>query len=56
VLPRTLSKLLKQEWKQLEVDSGFQDYTVHEFDELLMEFVSSHASEQDRFDLVNQLR
>jgi hypothetical protein len=56
VFRRILSKLLKQEWKQLEVESGFQDYTIHEFEELLMEFVSSHASEQDCFDLVNQLR
>jgi transposase InsO family protein len=56
VFPRTLSKLLKQEWKQLEGESEFADYSVNDFEELLMEFVASHSSEQDRFDLVNQLR
>jgi hypothetical protein len=51
-----LHKGLKQEWKQLEAESGFIDYSVDEFEELLMEFVAAHSPEQDRNDLVNQLR
>ncbi len=56
VFPRTLMTTLKQEWKQLEVDSEFIEYSSNDFEELLMEFVASLASEQDRSDLVNQLR
>jgi hypothetical protein len=56
VFPRTLSKLLKHKRKQLELQSEFEDYSTNDFEELLIEFVGSHSSEQDRFDLVNQLR
>jgi hypothetical protein len=56
VFPRTLSKTLRQEWKQLETDSGFSEYNVHEFDEIMTEFVASYSSEQDRSYLLNQLR
>jgi hypothetical protein len=56
VFPRTLHKGLKQKWKQLEAESGFIDHSIDEFEELLMEFVAAHSSEQDRSDLVNQLR
>jgi hypothetical protein len=56
VFPRTLKYTIRQEWKQLEADSGFQEYNVDDFEELLMEFVDSLASDQDHSDLVNQLR
>jgi hypothetical protein len=51
VFPRTLHKGLRQKWRQWEAVSGFID-----LEELSMEFVASHSSEQDRSNLVNQLR
>jgi hypothetical protein len=47
---------LTTKWKQLETESDFLDYTIHEFDELMMEFVASYSSEQYRSDLLNRLR
>jgi hypothetical protein len=34
VFPRTMSKTLRQEWKQLETESELIDFTIQEFDAL----------------------
>jgi hypothetical protein len=56
VFPRTLSLTLNKEWKQLETVTMFRDYSIQHFDELLMKFIASYTSDQDRIDLVNQIR
>jgi hypothetical protein len=56
VFPRTLKSTLRQEWRQVEIDLALDQFDIHHFEELMTEFVATFASEQDRSDLVNQLR
>ena len=56
VFPRTLKGMLRQEWRQVELDLALNQFDIHHFDELMTEFIAKFASDEDRIDLVNQLR
>jgi hypothetical protein len=55
VFPRTLSLPLAAIWDQLVVNYTNDDHTEANFDDKLREFVASHATDQDRHELVQQL-
>eukprot|EP00543_Licmophora_paradoxa_P015720 CAMPEP_0202474044 /NCGR_PEP_ID=MMETSP1360-20130828/92170_1 /ASSEMBLY_ACC=CAM_ASM_000848 /TAXON_ID=515479 /ORGANISM="Licmophora paradoxa, Strain CCMP2313" /LENGTH=541 /DNA_ID=CAMNT_0049101141 /DNA_START=63 /DNA_END=1689 /DNA_ORIENTATION=+ len=56
VLPRTLSQTLLTTWEQVLADDPPEDQTEDSFDAALCNFVASDATEEDRYDLVQQLR
>ena len=61
VFPRTLSIVLRAVWDQLITESQEDDEldgneTSENFDQRLCEFIAAHATPEDRYDLVQQLR
>jgi hypothetical protein len=56
VFSQTLSKTLKKEWNQLETETTLTDDTIQHFDELLMKFLTSYSSEQNRVVLLHELQ
>eukprot|EP00543_Licmophora_paradoxa_P002957 CAMPEP_0202451258 /NCGR_PEP_ID=MMETSP1360-20130828/9721_1 /ASSEMBLY_ACC=CAM_ASM_000848 /TAXON_ID=515479 /ORGANISM="Licmophora paradoxa, Strain CCMP2313" /LENGTH=187 /DNA_ID=CAMNT_0049069775 /DNA_START=84 /DNA_END=643 /DNA_ORIENTATION=+ len=56
VLPRTLAQTLLTTWEQVLADHPPEDQTEASFDAALRNFVASDATEEDRYDLVQQLR
>jgi hypothetical protein len=58
VFPRTLSVVLRAVWDQLIVEAvpDAAEVTADQFDQRLKEFIAAHATAEDRYDLVQQLR
>jgi len=54
--PRTLSGILETVWDRILIDFPQDDQSVDSFEATLRQFIAAHCDEEDRSDLVDQLR
>jgi len=56
VFPRTLSLILRAVWDQLITEAAAEEESAEQFKQRLREFIAAHATAEDRYNLVQQMR